>query len=173
MKPSTLLCPALALVALAACQPQSETGVPDRPTLEETEQAPAPRIWDKGAMVAAADPRAVEAGLKILREGGTAIDAAIAVHSVLGLVEPQSSGIGGGAFMVYYDFEDDALTVFDGRETAPQAADENLFVIDGEVLDSLHIPDAFGFVNPEQPALQRYEYQRNENTDYRLHHKLS
>ena len=135
MKPSTLLCPALALVALAACQPQSETSVPDRPTLEETEQAPAPRIWDKGAMVAAADPRAVEAGLKILREGGTAIDAAIAVHTVLGLVEPQSSGIGGGAFMVYYDYEDDALTVFDGRETAPQAADENLFVIDGEVLD--------------------------------------
>ncbi|RIJ23504.1 gamma-glutamyltransferase [Henriciella barbarensis] len=135
MKPSTLLCPAFVLVALAACQPQSGNSVPDRPTLEETEQAPAPRIWDKGAMVAAADPRAVEAGLKILREGGTAIDAAIAVHTVLGLVEPQSSGIGGGAFMVYYDHEDDALTVFDGRETAPQAADENLFVIDGEVLD--------------------------------------
>ncbi|MGB3626972.1 MAG: gamma-glutamyltransferase family protein, partial [Henriciella sp.] len=76
----------------------------------------------------------VEAGLKVLREGGNAIDAAIAVHAVLGLVEPQSSGIGGGAFMVYYDREADELTVFDGRETAPAAADENLFIEDGEVL---------------------------------------
>ncbi|HCE22195.1 MAG TPA: gamma-glutamyltransferase, partial [Hyphomonas sp.] len=61
-------------------------------------------------MVAAADPRAVEAGLEMLRQGGSAIDAAIAVHSVLGLVEPQSSGIGGGAFMVYYDRAKDEIT---------------------------------------------------------------
>ena len=58
------------------------------------------------AMVAAADPRAVEAGLKVLRAGGSAIDAAVAVQAVLGLVEPQSSGLGGGAFMVWYDAED-------------------------------------------------------------------
>ena len=136
MKPATMLIPAACLITLAACGPQTGTKpVPDRPTLEETEQAPPPRIWDKGAMVAAADPRAVEAGLQILRQGGNAVDAAIAVHTVLGLVEPQSSGIGGGAFMVYYDHDDDALTVFDGRETAPMAADENLFVVDGEVLD--------------------------------------
>ncbi|HBQ49509.1 MAG TPA: gamma-glutamyltransferase, partial [Hyphomonas atlantica] len=75
--------------------------------------------WTKGAMVAAADPRAVEAGLEMLRQGGSAIDAAIAVHAVLGLVEPQSSGIGGGAFMVYYDRDADEITVFDGREVAP------------------------------------------------------
>ena len=136
MKPATMLIPAACLITLAACGPLTGTKpVPDRPTLEETEQAPPPRIWDKGAMVAAADPRAVEAGLQILRQGGNAVDAAIAVHTVLGLVEPQSSGIGGGAFMVYYDHDDDALTVFDGRETAPMAADENLFVVDGEVLD--------------------------------------
>ncbi|WP_018148132.1 gamma-glutamyltransferase family protein [Henriciella marina] len=135
MNSATLFIPAASLFILAGCQPQTETTVPDRPTLEETEQAPPLRVWEKGAMVAAADPRAVDAGVKILRQGGTAIDAAIAVHAVLGLVEPQSSGLGGGAFMVYYDYEDDALTVFDGRETAPMAADENLFVVDGEVLD--------------------------------------
>ena len=62
MKPATMLIPAACLITLAACGPQTGTKpVPDRPTLEETEQAPPPRIWDKGAMVAAADPRAVEA----------------------------------------------------------------------------------------------------------------
>ncbi len=137
MRPAALLIPLVSAFALTACQPDpagsSET--PDRPTLEETPQEAPPRQWRKGAMVAAADPRAVEAGLEILEAGGTAVDAAIAVHSVLGLVEPQSSGLGGGAFMVYYDFEDDALTVFDGREVAPAAADENLFMVDGQVLD--------------------------------------
>ena len=91
--------------------------------------------WTKGGMVAAADARAVEAGLRILREGGNAIDAAIAVHAVLGLVEPQSSGIGGGGFLVYYDRAADSLTVFDGRETAPAAATADLFIKDGEVMD--------------------------------------
>ncbi|MEZ5946204.1 MAG: gamma-glutamyltransferase [Hyphomonas sp.] len=91
--------------------------------------------WTKGAMVAAADPRAVEAGLEILRQGGNAIDAAIAVHAVLGLVEPQSSGLGGGAFMVYYDRAKDEITVFDGRETAPAAATRDLFIKDGQVMD--------------------------------------
>ncbi len=93
--------------------------------------------WTKGAMVAAADPRAVEAGLAVLRDGGHAVDAAIAAHAVLGLVEPQSSGIGGGAFMLVYDRETDRTTVYDGRETAPMNADENLFIENGEVLGFL------------------------------------
>lgn len=79
-------------------------------------------------MVAAADPRAVEAGLDILEAGGDAVDAAIAVQTVLGLVEPQSSGIGGGAFLVRYDASTREVAVYDGRETAPAAADENLFL---------------------------------------------
>jgi gamma-glutamyltranspeptidase/glutathione hydrolase len=133
MKSFASLASLACLGALVACQPKSD--VPDRPALADTPQDGPPREWRKGAMVAAADPRAVEAGLGVLRDGGTAADAAIAVHAVLGLVEPQSSGIGGGAFMVYYDFEDDELTVFDGRETAPAAADETLFVQEGEVLD--------------------------------------
>ncbi|MEM6914905.1 MAG: gamma-glutamyltransferase, partial [Pseudomonadota bacterium] len=85
-------------------------------------------------MVAAADPRAVEAAIAVLKEGGHAVDAAIAAHAVLGLVEPQSSGIGGGAFMVVYDRALDEVFVYDGRETAPLAATENLFMEDGKVL---------------------------------------
>ncbi|HEY1229566.1 MAG TPA: gamma-glutamyltransferase [Ramlibacter sp.] len=76
-------------------------------------------------MVAAANPLAVDAGYRMLKQGGTAIDAAIATQLVLTLVEPQSSGIGGGAFLMYYDGKQ--VQAFDGRETAPAAADEHLF----------------------------------------------
>ncbi|GAA6164151.1 gamma-glutamyltransferase [Pelagimonas sp. KU-00592-HH] len=73
-------------------------------------------------MVAAAHPLAVEAGARVLREGGTAADAMVAVQAVLGLVEPQSSGLGGGAFLVWYDAASGEITTLDGRETAPFAA---------------------------------------------------
>jgi gamma-glutamyltranspeptidase/glutathione hydrolase len=79
-------------------------------------------------MVAAADPRAVEAGLAMLRAGGSAIDAAIAAEMVLNLVEPQSSGIGGGAFLLAYDAASRVVTSYDGRETAPAAAGPSLFL---------------------------------------------
>jgi gamma-glutamyltranspeptidase/glutathione hydrolase len=79
----------------------------------------------KKYMVAAANPLAVEAGYQMLRKGGSAIDAAVAIQMVLTLVEPQSSGIGGGAFLMYYDGK--AVQAFDGRETAPAAANEHLF----------------------------------------------
>ncbi|MEP2031475.1 MAG: gamma-glutamyltransferase [Paracoccaceae bacterium] len=78
-------------------------------------------------MVAAANPLAVQAGAKILRAGGTAADAMVAVQAVLGLVEPQSSGLGGGAFLVWYDAASGELTTLDGRETAPVAATPTLF----------------------------------------------
>ncbi|RSZ57174.1 gamma-glutamyltransferase [Massilia atriviolacea] len=79
----------------------------------------------KKFMVAAANPLAVDAGYRILRQGGSAIDAAIATQLMLTLVEPQSSGIGGGAFLLHYDGKN--VQAFDGRETAPAAADEHLF----------------------------------------------
>ncbi|MBE7219043.1 MAG: gamma-glutamyltransferase family protein [Caulobacteraceae bacterium] len=79
------------------------------------------------AMVAAANPLATEAGLEVLRAGGTAADAAVAVQAVLGLVEPQSSGLGGGAFMVYRDGRSGRVTSYDGRETAPAGATPQLF----------------------------------------------
>ena len=79
--------------------------------------------------VAAANPLAAEAGAQMLRAGGSALDAAVAVQMVLTLVEPQSSGIGGGAFLLHWDGS--ALQAWDGRETAPAAADERLFVLPG------------------------------------------
>ena len=78
-------------------------------------------------MVAAANPLAVEAGADVLRAGGSAADAMIAVQAVLGLVEPQSSGLGGGAFLVWYDAASGEITTLDGRETAPMAATPTLF----------------------------------------------
>lgn len=76
-------------------------------------------------MVVTANPHASKAGCDILSAGGSAVDAAVAVQAVLGLVEPQSSGIGGGAFMLYYDAATKKVTAYDGRETAPAAATEN------------------------------------------------
>ena len=78
-------------------------------------------------MVASANPLATKAGHDVLAAGGNAIDAMVAVQLVLGLVEPQSSGIGGGAFLVYFDGGDNRLTTYDGRETAPLAATPTLF----------------------------------------------
>jgi gamma-glutamyltranspeptidase/glutathione hydrolase len=78
-------------------------------------------------MVSAADPRAAAAGAEILRQGGSATDAAIATMLVLNVVEPQNSGIGGGSFMLHHDAATNALAGFDGREAAPAAADAKWF----------------------------------------------
>lgn len=88
----------------------------------------------RGPFVAAANPHAVEAGLAVLRRGGSAADAAVAVQAVLGLVEPQSSGLGGGAFLMHYDAATGEVTSYDGRETAPAAATPELFYEDGRPL---------------------------------------
>ena len=80
------------------------------------------------AMVAAANPLAAEAGLKVLKEGGSAMDAAVAIQAVLALVEPQSSSVAGGAFMVYMDGKTHKLTAYDGREVAPAGATPALFL---------------------------------------------
>lgn len=81
-------------------------------------------------MVAAAHPLAADAGQAVLRRGGSAVDAAVAVQMVLGLVEPQSSGIGGGAFMLHWSAAERTLRSYDGRETAPAAAGARLFLDD-------------------------------------------
>ena len=89
-----------------------------------------PKVWNKGAMVSAANPYAVKAAIWILEKGGSATDAAIAAHLVLGLVEPQSSGLGGGGFILNYDFKTNNLTFIDGRETAPASAKIDMFMKD-------------------------------------------
>jgi gamma-glutamyltranspeptidase / glutathione hydrolase len=78
--------------------------------------------------VVAAEPEAADAGMKILKRGGTAIDAAVAIQATLSLVEPQSSGIGGGGFLLYYDAASGRTTVYNGRETAPAAATPDRFL---------------------------------------------
>jgi gamma-glutamyltranspeptidase / glutathione hydrolase len=79
-------------------------------------------------MVVAANPLAAQAGLAILRRGGSAADAAVAVQAVLGLVEPQSSGLGGGAFISYYDARTRQVIAYNGRETAPAGATADMFL---------------------------------------------
>lgn len=81
-------------------------------------------------MIAAANPHAAQAGLEILRAGGGAVDAVIAAQMVLTLVEPQSSGIGGGAFLLHYDTTTTKISAYDGRETAPKAATPRMFLKD-------------------------------------------
>ncbi len=81
-------------------------------------------------MVVAAHPLAVEAGMEILTRGGTAVDAMVAVQMVLNLVEPQSSGVGGGAFLLYHDAKSQSLIALDGREFAPQGVSETMFLGD-------------------------------------------
>jgi gamma-glutamyltranspeptidase/glutathione hydrolase len=134
---------------------------------EATPPAPAPAAapafaYKPSGMVAAANPLAVEAGLRVLRDGGTAVDAAVAVQAVLGLVEPQSSGLGGGSFMVFYDARTGKVTAYDGRETAPQAATPQLFMgPDGKPLNfvtavlsgrSTGVPGAVGMLAQAQKA---------------------
>jgi gamma-glutamyltranspeptidase/glutathione hydrolase len=117
----------LFLVACSAADDSDSTqGVADSGTRS---------AWHRGAMAAAADSRAVAAAIEILEKGGSAVDAAIATHAVLGLVEPQSSGLGGGAFMLVYERQNKELTYFDGRETAPAGATVDMFMRDGEVLE--------------------------------------
>ncbi|GAA0667827.1 gamma-glutamyltransferase [Rheinheimera tangshanensis] len=85
-------------------------------------------------MASAANPLAVKAGEQILAKGGSAADAAIAMQLVLGLVEPQSSGIGGGLFLLHWDKQKNSLTSIDGRETAPAAAGPDLFMQNGKLM---------------------------------------
>ena len=93
-------------------------------------------------MVAAANPLAADAGESILAAGGSAVDAAIAVQMVLGLVQPQSSGLGGGGFLVRYDAATGTVHTYDGREAAPAAADENYLRWISDAQQTPPLPDA-------------------------------
>ncbi len=97
----------------------------------QSAQSDADSDWDLGFMAAVANPYATDAAAEMLARGGHAVDAAIAAHAVLGLVEPESSGLGGGGFMVVYENETGAVKFLDGRETAPSAASADMFMSGG------------------------------------------
>lgn len=109
------------VLLFAFCSVQAAEG-------DSRKAAVAPRAVQRPMVVTAANSLAVQAGIDILRQGGDAVDAAIAVQAMLGLVEPQSSGVGGGAFMLRFDARTRRIEVYDGRETAPAAADARLFL---------------------------------------------
>lgn len=115
-----LFAPALALAEDARPAPEAATGTSAKGRTIATRH-----------MAVAADPVAAEAALDILRKGGSAVDAAIAAQLVLGLVEPQSSGLGGGAFIVHWDAAASKVETIDARETAPAAAKPDRFIRDG------------------------------------------
>ena len=130
--PFILLCGAsLAQIISFPLSAQQETREPEAATGLYQQQL----VSAKHYMVSAAHPMATQAGLNILAKGGSAVDAAIAVQLMLGLVEPQSSGIGGGAFMLHWQATQQKLTGFDGRETAPKAADGLLFSHNGTTMN--------------------------------------
>jgi gamma-glutamyltranspeptidase/glutathione hydrolase len=123
------------LVVSTACEAPSGTssvvvgsGLPGDPALPEPSSGyrlGIKPVLSKNYMVVTANPLATKAGCDVLKAGGSAADAAVAVQMVLGLVEPQSSGLGGGAFVVHYDAATKKVQTYDGRETAPAAASEN------------------------------------------------
>ncbi|MGX7727479.1 gamma-glutamyltransferase [Rhodococcus pyridinivorans] len=109
-------------------QPATETGDRDistNPEIATGYRAGMTAVTTSSFAVSTANPASTEAACEVLRDGGTAADALVAAQMVLGLVEPQSSGIGGGAFLVYYDAESGEVKAYDGRETAPMSATEN------------------------------------------------
>jgi gamma-glutamyltranspeptidase / glutathione hydrolase len=112
----------VALLAFAALPAQA--GMPAIPGLHHHAKA----VANGPAIIVAANPLAVEAGMEILKKGGKAIDAAVAIQAMLGLVEPQSSGVGGGAFLMYYEASTGVVSEIDGRETAPQGATPDMFL---------------------------------------------
>jgi gamma-glutamyltranspeptidase/glutathione hydrolase len=118
----------LALALTFSCQAEIIKKQEDREPEAATGVIQKQAVTAKEFMIAAGNPYASQAGFNILKKGGSAIDAAIAVQLVLTLVEPQSSGIGGGAFILHWNKKKKFLTTFDGRETAPKAATSELFL---------------------------------------------
>ena len=162
MRPT--LTPSLALallIALPANAQQAADAVAPEAATPQAAPAAAP-VEAAEWMVAAANPLAVEAGAEVLRAGGTAADAMVAVQAVLGLVEPQSSGLGGGAFLVWYDAATGALTTLDARETAPMDVTPKLFLTeDGTTMDFMDaVVGGLSVGTPGTPALLEEAHRR-------------
>ncbi|NUT91669.1 MAG: gamma-glutamyltransferase [Saccharothrix sp.] len=152
---STSTLAALAVVAALVVP----AGVPAAAAAEAPRE---PEAVGAGGVVASIDPDASQVGIDVLRRGGNAVDAAVATAAALGVTDPFSAGIGGGGFLVYYDAKTRRVSTLDGRETAPAAATENLFVENGKPIPfaeavtsglSIGVP---GTPRTWQRALQRW-----------------
>lgn len=131
MKQKTLWSIAAAILLTACAQPQKplQTAVKESHAPEQGTGLTAQKLVEaKEFMAASANPWATQAGYEVLKRGGSAADALVAMQTTLSLTEPQSSGLGGGAFLVYWDNQAKKLTTFDARETAPKAATPELFL---------------------------------------------
>lgn len=154
------------LTSVAAAQQAADAVAPEAASARA--KAEARPVLAQDWMVVAAHPLASRAGADVLAAGGTAADAMVAVQAVLGLVEPQSSGLGGGAFLLWHDGETGAITTLDGRETAPLAATPRLFQ------DSAGAPLAFfeavvggrSVGTPGTPALMAEAHRRWGRSDW-------
>ena len=133
----------------ALCAVFSQTSFADQPTSGQ---------W----MISVANPLAANAGASILAKGGSAADAMVAVQAVLGLVEPQSSGLGGGGFLVWFDAASGQITTLDGRETAPMTATAELFLDqDGKPLKFFDaVVGGLSVGTPATPALMKHAHEK-------------
>jgi gamma-glutamyltranspeptidase/glutathione hydrolase len=173
MRPIPILT-ALALVSAPVFAQQATDGVPPEmttdlsapvadPGLRASQMAKAEgrSVEASNWMISAAHPLAVQAGADVLRAGGTAADAMVAAQAMLGLVEPQSSGLGGGGFLVYYDADLGEVFTLDGRETAPMDATPTLFQTEGEPMGFFEaVVGGLSVGVPGTPALMSGTHQR-------------
>lgn len=145
------------------------------PALAQSERAPEaatgvakkPAVFAKRFMAVTAHPEATRAAYEVLKSGGSAADAAVAAQLVLNLVEPQSSGLGGGGFLLYWDNRAKRLHAYDGRETAPAGAKPDVFLKDGKpmpFLDAVRSGHAVGV--PGAAALLEHVHKRHGKQEW-------
>ncbi|MGE0022801.1 MAG: gamma-glutamyltransferase [Hyphomicrobium sp.] len=158
---------AVALALLAACAPFAAASAEDIPRAQLEPEAGSGRqektlAVSRKYLISTANPLASEAGREMLRLGGSATDAAIAAQLVLGLVEPQSSGLGGGAFLLHWDAREKKLLAYDGRETAPAAATPSRFMHSGKPMDfDAAVRSGLSVGTPGLVRLMEYAHKRH------------
>ncbi|MDQ0993852.1 gamma-glutamyltransferase [Streptomyces sp. V3I7] len=143
----------LAVLAVTAALVSVGAAAPPEAAPAENAPAKVPVAVGYGGAVASVDVDASAAGIEVLREGGNAVDAAVATAAALGVTEPYSSGIGGGGYFVYYDARTRSVHTIDGRETAPLTADSGLFLENGKPIRFADaVTSGLGVGTPGTPA---------------------